>query len=79
MSDPHTAPCSTFTFEQVMERSPSVEDQDTYFLDTAYTADEPQTLDEKFRFMSNVYACEQAGDALMEGVSSLGMACYTNS
>ena len=81
MKGSHAAPpCDTLPFEQMIERrSPSVEDQEACFLDAAYAADEPQTLEENFRFMSDAYASEEAKDALVDGVSSLGIAGYSES
>jgi hypothetical protein len=57
-----------------LERSPSVEDQGTCFLDTSYTMDEPEVFNDNFQFMSNMYVCEEARDTLVENVTSLGVA-----
>lgn len=61
-----------------LETRPSIEDQGTCFLDAKYIMDEPDTFDDNLRFMSNIYACEQAKDALVENDTSLGIGGLAN-
>jgi hypothetical protein len=63
---------------RAIEKFPSIEDQGVWFLDTDYAMDEPDALDENFQTLSKMDACDEAREAFLESVSSLGVAGLTN-